>query len=88
MTEGEIDLRRIAEKLGLKKEANSYYCPQHDDQTPDLNITKRKFCCFNHKGAEGGYKAVSLVMHTQNWSKPKALNWLKENSSLNAGNNQ
>jgi hypothetical protein len=88
MTEGEIDLSRIAEKLGLKKEANSYYCPQHDNQTPDLNITKRKFCCFNHKGAEGGYKAVSLVMHTQNWSKPKALNWLKENSSLNAGNNQ
>ena len=78
MRAGEINLQRIAEKLGLRKEGNKYYCPQHDNETPDLNITKSKFSCFNHKGVEGGYKAVSLVMHTQDWSKQKALNWLKK----------
>lgn len=72
-----INLRDVARELGLQKENEVYYCPQHDTNTPDLYIEEGQFCCFNPTTEKGGYKAVSLVMHTKDWQDTsKALSWL------------
>lgn len=74
-----ITLPEVARKIGLRKEKGVYYCPEHDQETPDLHIESDRFCCFTHKGPQGGTKAVSLVLHLKDWdSVARGMEWLAE----------
>lgn len=76
----DIDLKEVASFLGLEKgsKRNSYYCPIHDSETPDLFIEPDCFQCFGSSSNNGGFKAISLIMHVKNCSKESAFDYLKQ----------
>ncbi|MFW5902572.1 MAG: toprim domain-containing protein [archaeon] len=74
-----MDLRYVAEKLGINKsESGRFFCPRHDNESPDLCIEQDRFYCFGKGSYDGGYSPITLVMHVENCSKTEAIERLRE----------
>lgn len=76
-------LREMGAKSGNRKRGGEevYYCPRHDDETPDLWVNESKGCfhCFGGGSFEGGQHPVTLVMHIRDCTKQEAIEWMAEN---------
>lgn len=86
-------LESVAQELGLRSGCKSqqrrdFYCPVHDQDTPDLSIYTNQhtrgpgFACHG----KGGESPVTLVIHCRDCSKEAAVDWLQEQFPDQFGN--
>lgn len=77
----EITINEVIQELGLSKGKNKgdyteYYCPVHDNNTPDLAVYHDDFTCYSG-GREGG-GPISLIMHAEQMNDvSEAINWIQ-----------
>lgn len=80
----DIDINDIISKIGLrggktKGNYTEYYCPIHDNESPDLCVYADDFVCY-HDGDRSGGGAISFLMHIKQYnSVTRAVEWLQEN---------
>lgn len=77
----DLNIERVAERLGLDIKRHKALCCFHDDHNPSLyfNVRRNSFCCFSC-GAHGG--VIDLAMHILNKSFIETCEWLANENNI------
>jgi DNA primase len=81
----QLEIMEVAKRLGIAiNSQNKSCCPFHEDKTPSLQFSKSKqiATCFSSNCTAGTMDAIDLVEKHKKLSTHEAVEWLKEEFSL------